>query len=114
MSFVFLNEPGNIVFVVNLFGVFSNCKLFEQVELGCSQRNTLSGEKLMHHVFPYVAESLRIQYFERVKQSLSGGRLELVGHEHLQHVGLEPFVFNEITGLIVFKLRDNVISHLSL
>ena len=78
MSLIFFNKPCYVIFVEYFFGVLTNSELFEQIELCRSQRNTLCGEQLVHHIFPNVAKTLRIEDFECVEESLSSGGLKFV------------------------------------
>ena len=114
MSFILFNKPCNVIFVEYFFRVLTNSKLFEQIELGSSQWNTFRREKLMHHVFPNIPQTLRVEDLECIQESLGCRRLKLVGHEYLKHVGLELLILDEITWLVVLQLRDNVVSHLGL
>lgn len=114
MALIFFKQSSNIVFVVYLFRVSSNCELLEWLVFTWSERNTLCSEELMHDIESHVTESLGIQHLKGIQESLCSGWFELIRHQHLKHKWLEFLILNEITRLIILQLTDNVVTNLCL
>ena len=114
MSLVFLDQSSDVVLVVYLVRVLPDGELLEEIVLSGPQRDALSREQLMHHVFLYVPEALGVEDLEGVEHALGRRGLELVAHEHLEHVGLEFLVLDVVRGLIILQFGDNVVADLRL
>ena len=101
MSFILINQFGDVVFVLNIFSLSVRSICLERLIFFGSQGNTLGSEQLLDRLQVDLTRLLGVEDSEGCQEMLSWGRFKLILHEDLDHVGLHLLVFNEIVRLVI-------------
>ena len=114
MTFLFVHFLGDVVFILDVLAGLVNGVSDERLDLlGFAEANTLVEHELTHDVDADFASQLGVKHAESLMELLGSGRLVLLLHHDVQHVGFELGVPDEITGLFFFELDQDNIGDLS-
>ena len=114
MALIFFDKLGHIVLVLDELACLVKGKLLEGLDLGVSERDTFGRKEFAQDVYRDAPRALGIHDSEGREHVFGRCRLEFVGHQDVHHEFFDLLLFDELRGLVVFKLHDNVVTHLCL
>ena len=114
MPLVLFDQLRYVVLILNKLASLIESELLKGLDLGVTERDTLGGKELAQHVVTDLACAIWVHNAERSEQVLCRRRFEFVNHEYIDHERLDLFLLDELGGLIVLKLDDNIVTNLRL
>ena len=114
MPLVLLDQLRYVVLILNKLACFIEGELLKGLDLGVTERDTLGGEELAQHVVADLACAIWVHDAESSEQMLCRCRFEFINHEYIDHERLDLLLLDELGGLIVLELDDNIVTNLRL